>query len=57
MKIYDITDKENAYNTLLRLSNINELVIQHYLHKIKYGLVDTSINMPFTTHDYQCKWM
>lgn len=51
MKIYDITNKENAYNTLLRLSNINELVIQHYLHKIKYGLVDTSIEEMLEKYD------
>ena len=37
MKIYDITDKENAYNTFLRLSNVDERVLQRYIHEAKYG--------------------
>lgn len=37
MKIYDITDKENAYNTFLRLSNVDERVLQRYINEAKYG--------------------
>lgn len=33
--IYDITDKDNAFNTLLRLSNVNEMVLNHYIYGAK----------------------
>lgn len=36
MKIYDITDKENAYDTLLRLTDARDIVIQHCLRLATY---------------------
>lgn len=33
MQVYDITDKENAFNTLLNLTDANELVLNHYIHE------------------------
>lgn len=36
MKIFDITTPQKAYDTFLKLSNISELILNHYIAEAKH---------------------
>lgn len=46
MKIFDITTPQKAYDTFLKLSNISELILNHYITEAKHL---SSANESFTT--------